>query len=74
MVILPPIEPGSPPWFERYALALKAAFASPEKSPSRLYAQPTANRPPAAQWVGSIMYDTTLSQVVYSDGSAWNAL
>lgn len=74
MVTTPPIEGTTPEWFQRWALALRTALATPPASPTRLYATTTAKRPPAAQWVGAIMYDLTLSQVVYSDGSAWNAL
>jgi len=73
-MVTPPIEPNTPEWFQRYAKSLDTALNSPSLAPTRLYAQPTAKLPPPAKWVGCIMYDVTLSAVVVSDGSAWNAL
>lgn len=74
MVTTPPIQANSPDWFQRWAQTLATNLHAIPQSPVVLFSLPTTELPPAANWRGSIMYDSTLDKLIYSDGSAWNAV
>lgn len=67
------IEPGIPDWARRAFLAMGLEFQPRiPQAPVRLPAYATADLPDAAKYPNSVAIDTTLGQIVYSDGSAWN--
>ena len=50
--------------------ALERIFNAPDQ-PLQVYACTTANMPPAAIYPNSILLNTTLNVLAYSNGSAW---
>lgn len=74
MVAMPPIDPGSPPWFQRFAQQLATFMSTPLARPLKLWSVPTVELPAPSDWTGCILYDRTTGQVKVSNGSAWNAL
>ncbi|MFN7611563.1 MAG: hypothetical protein ACK5QX_11615 [bacterium] len=65
-------EPGIPEWAQRLLLRLDGLYAPRvPRSPVPLPAYATADLPPASKYPNTIAIDTTLGQIVYSDGSAW---
>jgi hypothetical protein len=51
-------------------LELERALSAPDQ-PRPVYACTTANLPPPASFPNSVVYNSTLNMLVYSDGKSW---
>jgi hypothetical protein len=65
------VEPGTPDWWGRAVLQLRAVFVRPT-APSKLWqAANTAALPKASAFPGSIAFNVALGVPVMSDGVFW---
>jgi len=55
---------------EDLKLELERALSAPDQ-PRPVYACTTANLPPAASFPNSVVFNSTLNMLVYSDGNSW---
>jgi hypothetical protein len=68
----PLLEPGAPPWAQRFALRLASTFViSYPTAPLRLWSVAKADLPPAADWPGAMVYINDVNKLGVSDGTAW---
>jgi hypothetical protein len=63
-----------PPWLPGFASSIIGLFKGPMDAPFKLWSIATANQPNAADYTGALDYDSTVTRVSYSNGSAWVTL
>lgn len=69
-MVAPLIDPTAPAWGRLFALRLQAAFknASPT-GPERLASYAFAQLPPAAEWIGCVVFVSDKNKVGLSNGT-----
>ena len=71
-MVAPLVDASAPSFLQQFALRLPNIFKSlSPKSPERLASFAYAQLPPAADWVGCIVYVTDKSKVGLSNGASW---
>ena len=71
----PLLEPGAPPWAQRFALRLEQHFrAAFPSDPVNFWAVDKADLPPAADWRGCLVYVSDQACLGFSDGVSWQKI
>lgn len=69
------LEPGAPPWAQRFALRISALFklVNPQ-APVAIWPVNKADLPPAADWTGCLVWVPDQVVVGVSDGVNWRRI